>query len=346
MKKAIITTLAIVMGGIGTARSDTVSQATPGKAGSYMDAVIAERADAKIADVDEQGDTRIYGGRPALEGSWPAQVSLLAAGHLSRDRDSRLRAHFCGGTIIDTQWVLTAAHCVVNEGRVAPKEAIAVKVGSVDLKKGDVVSVEKIIPHPQYDPFDNDVALLKLSKPLRQARRRIALANLPTQGSTVAEGPAVVMGWGKTRRDTITPKLLETDIAIVKNEACNAGIRDYAQRDLAVMLRRIGELANIPMSNLEEAFVYLSSGMGDALTGNMICAGTESGERDSCQGDSGGPLMIKQADGSWQQVGIVSWGAQPLTSAVVSPCGNKQLYAVYTRLSKYIDWINRTMAEN
>lgn len=346
MKKTLVTALTLAVGVAGWAQADTVSKVTPRTGVSYMEAVIEQRANAKIADIDEEGDTRIYGGRPAREGNWPAQVSLMAAHQLSQDKDSRLRAHFCGGTIVDTQWVLTAAHCVVHNGRVVPGDAIAVKTGSVDLKKGDLVGVEKIIPHPDYDPFNNDIALLKLTKPLKQARSRVDLAKLPGQGIDALEGPAIVMGWGKTRRDTIAPQLLETDISIVKNDACNNGIRDYAQRDLAVMLRRIGELANIPMSRLEDAFIYLSKEMGDALTTNMICAGTESGERDSCQGDSGGPLMVKQADGSWQQVGIVSWGAQPLTSAINSPCGNKELYAVYTRLSNYVDWINGTMAAN
>ena len=76
--------------------------------------------------------------------------------------------------------------------------------------------------------------------------------------------------------------------------------------------------------------------MGDPLTDNMICAGTESGARDACNGDSGGPLFVQQDDGL-TQVGIVSWGDGPLDAEVA--CGHKNAYGVYTRVSHYSDWI-------
>jgi len=99
----------------------------------------------------------------------------------------------------------------------------------------------------------------------------------------------------------------------------------------------MGEANAIPMEKLEEAFAILSVNIGPILTQNMVCAGTPSGARSSCNGDSGGPLLVQEADGRWLQVGIVSWGREPLNAD--NRCSHENLYAVYTRLANYFDWI-------
>lgn len=70
--------------------------------------------------------------------------------------------------------------------------------------------------------------------------------------------------------------------------------------------------------------------MGDQITNNMFCAGVSEGGVDTCPGDSGGPVLVKQ-DGGYLQVGITSWGP--------AACGSAGQYGVYTRLSRYTDWI-------
>ena len=62
-----------------------------------------------------------------------------------------------------------------------------------------------------------------------------------------------------------------------------------------------------------------------------MCAGAKKG-KDSCGGDSGGPLVCRQKDGSWTQVGLVSWGS--------AECGEKGKPGVYTWVANYIDWID------
>ena len=151
------------------------------------------------------------------------------------------------------------------------------------------------------------------------------------------DGPAVVIGWGMMEENKFPVDLMETDIDIVSNATCNKGMAEVSQRDLGAFLFVIGTENRIPMDRLEEAYSIILNNWGDALTNNMICAGVPSGKRTSCNGDSGGPLMIKEPDGDWLQVGIVSWGRKPLGSN--EPCGHENLYSVYTRVSNYFDWI-------
>ncbi len=320
---------------------------SPAGSRDYMERVVEWRKDAEIVDFDEVGDTRIYGGRPAQEGAWPAQVSLMMVAALNQDPKSRIRAHFCGGSIISRSWILTAAHCVVDKNnRPKPVEAIAVHSGSVALERGDLRAIEKIIVHENYMPFDNDIALLKLQRPISDSSGPVGAMSVIAQGAAIPQGGAVVIGWGMTRRASVAESLLETNIDIQQNATCNKGMTNAARRDLGSVLQRIGWASKIPQNKLEDAYKYLTEAMGDPLTNNMICAGTPTGERDSCHGDSGGPLMVKQTNGKWLQIGLVSWGAKPLTGEVQTPCGKKNLYAVYTRLSNYFDWIGKQLKEN
>lgn len=73
-----------------------------------------------------------------------------------------------------------------------------------------------------------------------------------------------------------------------------------------------------------------------SLTDNMFCAGLPEGGKDSCQGDSGSPFTISHDNRAWA-AGIVSWGIE---------CGRQGVYGVYTSVTKYLDWINKTMQEN
>lgn len=73
-----------------------------------------------------------------------------------------------------------------------------------------------------------------------------------------------------------------------------------------------------------------------SLTDNMFCAGFPEGGRDSCQGDTGGPFTLLE-DGRFWAAGIVSWGVD---------CGKVGTYGVYTKVTNYLDWINKTMEEN
>ncbi|MCA9572348.1 MAG: serine protease, partial [Myxococcales bacterium] len=207
-------------------------------------------------DDDRQG---IVGGDDALPGEYPYQVSI-------QTRDS---FHFCGGSLISDRWVLTAAHCMVDE----IPSGIRVKAGLLRLSSGgEAFDVSQILVHPGYDDdtMVNDIALVRLAR--ASTHPRVRLMDTVAEPDFAAPGDlATITGWGTLTEDGATPNTLQSvDIPIISNAEC---FNAYP-----------GEIVD-----------------------SMICAGVPQGGIDSCQGDSGGPMVV-DVGGELVQSGVVSWG--------------------------------------
>uniref|UniRef100_A0A803WFG6 Peptidase S1 domain-containing protein n=1 Tax=Ficedula albicollis TaxID=59894 RepID=A0A803WFG6_FICAL len=139
----------------------------------------------------DYGATRIVGGTGAKPGSWPWIVSI------QHPWAPRL-GHFCGGSLISTQWVLTAAHCFDDYNMVY------VVIGATQLtqpgRDARIRSVRQVLIHPYYNPADMsyDIALMELDRPV-QCSPYIQLSCVPDITLKVSElQNCWIAGWGAT----------------------------------------------------------------------------------------------------------------------------------------------------
>jgi secreted trypsin-like serine protease len=217
----------------------------------------------EASPMDMGGSARIIGGNESDE-PYPWMVSIQANGH------------FCAGALIGNNWVITAAHCLVD----MDSDRLNLMIGASDLvslEGAEFRTASWFKLHHNYivDRFYNDIAIIKLNMP--SSKTPIKILDQGSQNSLLQDEQLRVLGWGLTKegdQTSISTKLRQVDVSFQSDDVCEN--------------------------------TYGSFGVSDYWD-TSFCAGEKEGGKDACQGDSGGPVIV-MANNQWALVGIVSWG--------------------------------------
>jgi secreted trypsin-like serine protease len=249
---------------------------------------------------------KVVGGQDAAIGDWGWQVSMNISGRFG-----------CGGSLINNEWIVTAAHCV---GSSSPSRY------SFDIGHHDRAVLEpwaqtrkptKVFRNTQYTSSNkrNDIAMFKIDRV--EYQDEIVPVCIPNGQVEYAGRESWATGWGTTRSGGRVSRFLqEVQMPFLTDRRCKA---KYPR----------------------------------AYTDVMVCAGDDGAYADTCQGDSGGPLVVQHTDADpssdvfddadnnaqpsgkrWYLTGITSWGYG---------CGAG---GVYARTSAYYSWIKEIIRSN
>jgi secreted trypsin-like serine protease len=249
-------------------------------------------------------NSNITGGVTSSVSEFPFMANIW-----QNDPANHFNNHLCGGSLIARHWVLTAAHCIMDDA--SESTLVTVKASELTVILGSSAfsgtdgrkyAVKAVIPHPQFSWPHHDVALLQLSEDVLNVAP-VALSPAD-KGDLVISASATVIGWGLTDTAGVTDAntLQKVTLPLIKRSAC----------------------ATDPWVR---HFNY-------SISTDMVCAQTSNNSKASCPGDSGGPLL--QNDGGHSvQIGIVSWG---------SACGGSRPSSAssvegYAAVADAYDWI-------
>jgi len=214
------------------------------------------------------GNRIVINGPDARKNAFPWLVSILSSTGLQGSQ-------LCGGTLLNSRVVLSAAHCTFYEsGSRIPPQMIKVTLGDHNIRRHEYgeqkAGVSDYRSHPRYNHYnqeaDYDFSLLFLDRNIVFSKT-ISSACLPNPSKNYENTPVIAAGWGLDETGRTPDILQQVELRTMSNRHC-------------------------------------SYKWGVILTNNMICA--DGHYQGTCSGDSGGPLMVKGREKT--VIGVTSWG--------------------------------------
>lgn len=207
----------------------------------------------------------------------------------------------CGGSIISDWFVLTAAHCIIDE-------LSKIRLGDLNLLEttddqyADNFEISEKIVHPEYSRAThyNDIALIKLNNQVK-FNINIRPVCLPVNRNLI-QNKLIATGWGRTGYfGKNSKKLLKVQLDYFTKEECGAVFKNQAS-------------------------------LNQGILSTQLCYGSRTDSKDTCNGDSGGPLQLfhETLHCMYTIFGITSLGLS---------CGNQNVPALYTNVIPYVPWI-------
>lgn len=260
-----------------------------------------QRIDATETDTDPVYSPQIIGGVPVNASDAPHQVRLEIT-------TANGTGSLCGGSLLSSTWVLTAAHCLINDSFewITRVEVIA-GISTID-ELGQRSHGATVYVHRRYSPRTsaNDIGLIQLATPIALDGLTTATIALPVDldpqwpevGSEIT-----ISGWGLMAQN---PDVLPHQLQLAA---------------VSVQAPPGGPCVLSTLWNYDQDL--------------MLCAGLPAGGTDSCSGDSGGPAVVV-TDGVAYVAGVTSHG--------LSTCAQADYPGIYTRVTAYTSWILNLIA--
>lgn len=246
-------------------------------------------------------------------GQWPWHAALYYSGGLQL-------IYTCGGTLVSSRHVVTAAHCVtmISTNETINVDKLVIYLGKHNLNSFGTnvqsIDAESIHLHPEYDPgtFYNDIAVVTLSRSAQYTKnvRPVCLWSSDTSLSSVVNKVGTVVGWGFDDKKHVSEYLMQAAMPVVPLETCIFSNRDFFSR---------------------------------LLFDKNYCAGFRNGTS-VCNGDSGGGMVFPRTgtrgvDTVWELRGIVSIGVAQQTEMICDP----DHFIIFTDVAKHLRWVKNIM---